>query len=276
MTIRIRALGAWVVFLASVGVSACGGGNEQPTATPQSFVSAEAAMAASAQSYQAQVNSFEGTMSIGFDADGETFATTGEMKYQSPDDVYISMEIPGFGEMQVLLDANDIYFAIDGEWYKGDASALGIDLAEFRKYAEDRGPVDYSEALEGLTDIVKLPDETIDGKSYWHYYAALDLDALSNELPEDLIDPALIEEASNALGSTTMDIFIDPITLLPRRYTMEMSMDFGFTGVEPVSFTMNMQMDFEKYNEDVDIPDPPEEAKEYDFSDLPGLDEDEY
>jgi hypothetical protein len=277
MTIGMRALGSWVIAIAAVAQAACGGGSgEQPTASPQNFVSAEAAIAASAASYQSQVESFEGTMTISFGADGESFDTTGEMKFESPDKVYLEMDLPGFGVMEILLDSDVIFFAIDGEWYRGNADDLGIDLEEFQQYAKDRGPVDYAEALEGLTDLVKLSDETIDGKTYWHYHAGLDLDALSNELPAELIDPTLIEEAGDALSGTEMEIYIDPVTLLPRRYTMEMSMDFGFTGVEPMPFTMTMQMDFEKYNEDVDMPDAPEDAKDFDLGDLPGLDEDGY
>lgn len=231
-------------------------------------------MEASAASYQAEVQSFEGTMSIGFGAGGEAFATSGDMKFVAPDDVYFSMEIPTVGEMEVLLNGDDIYFGVDGEWYKGDASALGIDLEDFRKYAEDRGPVDYADALKGLADIVKLSDEEIDGEAYWHYRAALDLDALAEDLPADVIDPAIVDEATDALGATTMEIYIDPETLLPRRYTMELTMDFGFAE-ESEPFTMTMEMDFVKFNEDVDMPDVPEDAKEFDPSGFPGLDENE-
>lgn len=258
----------WVALISAVALAACGGGDSsvsQPTASPRAFVSAAEAMDASAVSYETQVQSFEGTMSIGFGAAGEEFSTTGEMKFEAPGKVYLSMDIPTVGEMEVLLDAPDMYFGIDGKWYKGDTSALGIDLDEFQKYAEDRGPVDYADALKGLKDLVKLSDEEIDGHTYWHYHGALDLDALSDELPADVIDPSLVADAADALAGTSMDIYIDPETLLPRRYNMTITMDFG---TEP--FTMNMTMDFEKYNEDVDIPDVPADAEEFDFSDFEG------
>jgi hypothetical protein len=204
-------------------------------------------------------------MSIGFGAGGEEFSTSGDMKYEAPGKVYLSMDIPTVGEMEVLLVTPDMYFGIDGKWYKGDTSALGIDLEDFRKYAEDRGPVDYADVLKGLTDLVKLSDEEIDGETYWHYHGALDLDALSDELPADVIDPSLVAQAADAPASTSMDIYIDPETLLPRRYDMTMTMDFGD---EP--FTMNMTMDFEKYNEDVDMPDVPTDAEEFDASEFEG------
>lgn len=260
----MRFLGMWVVFIASVALAACGGGGDSvkgPTASPRNFVSAEAAMEASAASYETQVQSFEGTMSIGFTIGGEEFATEGELKYVAPDRAYVSMDIPTLGMMEVLLDGEDIYFGIDGEWYTGDYSAFGIDLDEFRKYAEDRGPIDYASALEGLTDVVKLSDQEIDGKMYWHYSASLDMAALSEELPSDVIDPSLVDQAADALDGTTMDIYIDPETLLPRRYTMDMSMNFG--GEE---FGMTMAMDFLRYNQDVDMPDAPSDAREFDFS----------
>ena len=258
----------WVALISAVALAACGGGESpvsQPTGSPRAFVSAAEAMEASAVSYETQVQSFEGTMSIGFGADGEEFSTSGEMKYEAPDKVYLSMDIPTVGEMEVLLDTPDMYFGIDGKWYKGDTSALGIDLEEFQKYAEDRGPVDYANALKGLKDLVKLSDESIGGKSYWHYQGTLDLDALSEELPADVIDPSLVADAADALSSTSMDIYIDPETLLPRRYNMTITMDFG---TEP--FTMNMTMDFEKYNGDVDMPDVPTDVEEFDASNFEG------
>jgi outer membrane lipoprotein-sorting protein len=254
----------WVVLISALALAACGGGGEsvsQPASSPKAFVSAAEAMEASAVSYETQVQSFEGTMSIGFGAAGEEFSTSGDMKYEAPDKVYLSMDIPTVGEMEVLLDAPDMYFGVDGKWYKGDTSALGIDLDDFQKYAEDRGPVDYADALNGLKDVVKLSDEEIDGKTYWHYHAALDLDALSDELPADVIDPSLIADATDALSATSMDIYVDPETLLPRRYNMTMTMDFG---AEP--FTMNMTMDFVKYNGDVDMPDVPTDVEEFDPS----------
>ena len=255
----------WVALISAVALAACGGDSSvsQPTASPRAFVSAAEAMDASAVSYETQVQSFEGTMSIGFGAAGEEFSTSGDMKYEAPGKVYLSMDIPTMGEMEVLLDAPDMYFGMDGKWYKGDTSALGIDLTEFQKYAEDRGPVDYANALKGLKDLVKLSDEEIDGETYWHYHGALDLDALSEELPADVIDPSLVADAADALSSTSMDIYIDPETLLPRRYNMTITMDFG---TEP--FTMNMTMDFEKYNEDVDMPDAPTDVEEFDPSDF--------
>jgi hypothetical protein len=256
----------WVVLIASAALAACGGGSDsvsEPTSSPRNFVSAQAAMEASAASYQAEVQSFEGTMSIGFGVGGEDFSTDGELKFESPDKAYVSMDIPTLGDMEVLLNDNDIYFGLDGEWYTGDTSLLGINLEEFRKYAEDQGPVNYVDALEGLTDIVKLSDETIDGETYWHYHAALDLDALADEIPSDVIDPGLIDQAADALSGTSMDIYIDPETLLPRRYTMELTMEFA-----QEEFTMTMAMDFLEYNGDVDMPDAPTDAKEFDLSDF--------
>lgn len=262
----VRALGMWVVLISALALAACGGGGDsvsQPTSSPKSFVSAAEAMDASAVSYQTQTQSFEGTMSISFGAGGEEFSTSGDMKYEAPNKVYLSMDIPAMGQMEVLLNAPDMYFGIDGKWYKGDTSALGINLEEFQKYAQDRGPVDYANALKGLKNLVKLSDEEIDGKAYWHYQGALDLNALSEELPADVIDPSLVADAADALSSTSMDIYVDPETLLPRRYNMTVTMDFG---TEP--FTMNMRMDFVKFNEDVDMPDVPTDVKEFDPSDF--------
>jgi outer membrane lipoprotein-sorting protein len=260
----MRALGISIVTLIAVGLSACGGGGDSEP-TPQNFVSAEAAMAASAESYQSRVESFEGTMSIGFGAGAESLSTSGDMKFVAPDQVYFSMNIPGFDDVEVLLTGDDIYFNVHGTWYRGSGAALGINLDDFRKYMEDRGPIDYVAATKGLKDLVKLSDEQIDGKAYWHYHAALDLNALSEGLPADLSDPALLRQVADAVSGATMEIYIDPETVLPRRYTMELAMTIGDA---PQSFSMNMQMDFLKYNADVNMPDVPENAQPFEGRDL--------
>jgi hypothetical protein len=255
----------WVVLIASVALAACSGGGDSvsgPTASPRNFVSAQAAIEASAESYRQQVQSFEGTMTIGFGADGDQLETAGDIKYVAPDQAYVSMDIPAYGDLEVLVSGEDIYFAKDGEWRSGNFSAFGIDLEEFRQYAEDRGPVDYADALDGLVDLTKVQDEQIDGKTYSHYIGSIDLASLSEEVPEGAVDPSVLEYLTGASTGASMDIYVDSVTLLPRRYTMGMSTNFG-----EASFTMRMQMDFLKYNEDVDMPEPPADAEEFDYSD---------
>jgi hypothetical protein len=257
----MRNLALWAAALvAMLAIAACGGSGEssvqQPAFTPKAFVSAAEAMNASADSFQAQVQSFQGTMSIGIEATGsDSFSTSAVIKYEAPDKSYVKMDIPGAGDMEVLLDLPDAYFNVDGTWYKADGDAFGIDLSELQKYAEDHGPVDYTDALKGLKDLSKLSDEQIDGKTYWHYHGALDLSKLGDEVPSDVIDPQIVDQVANSLLDTDMDVYIDPDTLLPRRYVMKMGLGFG-----EQSMTMNMSMDFEKYNEDVDFPDVPADA----------------
>lgn len=239
-------------------LAACGSGGESsvdnPTSTPKAFVSAAEAMNASSESFQTSVQSFEGTMTIGIEAEGDSYSTNGAMKFQAPDKVYLNMDIPGAGDMEMLLAAPEMYVKVDGKWYKSNLDSLGVDFEEFKKYAEDRGPVDYADALKGLKDQVKLSDEVIDGKTYWHYYGTLDLASLGDELPEGVFDQQYLDLASSLISSTGIDVYVDPVTLLPRRYAMKMTMDFG----KPI--TMNMQMDFVKYNEPVEFPDVPADA----------------
>jgi hypothetical protein len=225
------------LILSTLALAACSD-VEDSVQEHTEFASAAEAMEASADSFQSEVHSFEATMTIGFGAGDEEFSTTGEMKYEAPDSAYLKMDIPDLGAFEVLFVNPDFYFKMDDEWYTGDASALGIDVSEFEKYAQDHGPVDYAEALEGLKDLVRLSDEEIDGKMYWHYSGVLDLGALADELPDDVIDPETIDQAEEFLDDMQMDVY---------------------------AFTMNMAMDFEKYNEDVDMPEVPTDAKPFDL-----------
>jgi hypothetical protein len=229
------------------------------------FASDAEAMEASAQTFEGTVQSFEARMTIGFAAGDEDFSTTGLMKYKAPDNVYIQMDIPEMGEFEAMFVSPNFYARVDGEWYQGDASALGIDLSEFEQYAQDQGLIDYSQALEGLKDLVRLSDEKIDGKMYWHYSGVLDIAALAEEMPDDVLDPSIADQASEFFNGIEMDIYIDPETLLPKRYAMTTEMSFG----DEAAFTMKMSMDFDKYNEDVDMPDVPVDAHPIDLSDLP-------
>lgn len=268
MLSSMRSLAVWFALpLAALALAACGGGSDepsvqQPATAPAAFVSAAEAMGASAENFRADVHSFEGTMSVKMTGAGESFNVTGEMKYSDPA-TYMNMKMPGLGGMEMFVVPPDMYFGHDGTWYTFDSSSLGIDLGALQKYAEDKGPVSYSDVLQGMQGLQQLPDEQIDGAAYWHYQGSLDPSKLADEIPSDIIDPDLLGQAADALQDTSMDIFIDPQTLLPRRYTMTMTMDISG---EPM--TMDMTMDFESYNTDVDMPDVPTDAEPFSLPDL--------
>jgi len=247
------------VFGAALALAACGGSSDSvkdQASTPPAFVSAADAMGASAKQFDTEVHSFDGTMSVNASAAGQSFAINGSMKYKEPGQVYAEMSAEQLGDFAMLFEPPNMYVKMDGKWYTADTSSLGIDVGGLDQYVKDRGPINYSDALKGLTDLVRLNDENIDGKTYWHYNGSIDLSKLGDDLPSDLVDPQMLQQAEKAVQTAKMDIYVDPETTLPRRYNMTMSMN-----ILDFPISIGMQMDFLHYNEDVDIPDAPTDAQ---------------
>jgi outer membrane lipoprotein-sorting protein len=253
----MRKLAPWVVLAVSaLAIAACGGGEEvqQPTASPEAFVSASEALDASAVNFDSKVDSFTGTMDVSFSAGGEKFSAHGDMLFQAPDSAYITMDMAPLGRFSALFLAPDFYVNLDGTWYHGDASSAGVDLDEIMKYAQDHGPVDYTDTLKGMKNVNRLPDDVIGGKTYWHYRGQVDPGALTET--DGLVDPSMQDMLGEALQNTYMDVWIDPQTLLPRRYKVSMQMD-----IASFPFLMEMTMDFETFNTTVHMPEAPANAK---------------
>jgi len=208
-----------------------------------------------------EVESFSGTFDMKVGTDGFSIEMGGDYVFQAPDQMYMTMEI--FGQtMKVLMALPDFYVEVPGEgWFVANADAAGIDWDVFKQYVEQRGPVDYSAITEQIEGLEQLPDETIDGVTYLRYSGQLDFAKLMEELPEGMLDPSVLDEVSGALDAVGVDLWLEKETYLP--YRTDLTMEFSAPG-EAGSFSMEMSMLAFDYNEPVNIPEPPEDARPID------------
>src|SRR5438552_6364931 len=111
-----------VLLIVAANPAACGGGNSsslqrQTTGTPPELVSAADAMSASAERFQTEVQSFTGKMEIFESVAGKSIDLNGDMRYKTPNQVYMTLDgFVGLGSIEVLLVGTDYYFGFQGKW----------------------------------------------------------------------------------------------------------------------------------------------------------------
>src|SRR4029079_12392444 len=99
---------------------------------------------------------------------------------------------------------------------------------------------------------------------YSHYSGTFDLDDAVGKVPQDVFKPgvtSIIKQVSAAPGA--VELWLDPVTALPRRLKMAMTIT-----VVDSTVTTKLVMDYDNWNELVDVPPVPQDAKP--FSDLTG------
>ena len=196
---------------------------------------------------------FEMLMNLG----GEEVSITGEMAFQAPDSMYLTMEFEG-ETMEMLVRAPDVYVNVPGEgWQHGSVADLGADFEDFQSWFDNRSLLDLDELAGALDGIEDLGTDEIDGTSYRHFGGQLDLRALSGALPGGTFDEETFGDLADAIEDASFEFWIDGDSGLLRRLTLHLEMTAPFLG--PVEVGMNM--DVLDYNGDVDIPAPPADAE---------------
>jgi len=206
-----------------------------------------------AQDIESLRGEFEMLMNLG----GEEVTITGEMAFQAPDSMYLTMEFEG-ETMEMLVLAPDVYVNVPGEgWQHGSVEDLGEDFEDFQSWFDNRSLLDLDELAGALDGIEDLGTDEIDGESYDHFGGQLDLGALSGALPGGTFDDETFGDLSDAIEDASFEFWIDGDRGLLRRLTLHLEMTAPFLG--PVE--VGMSMDFLEYGGEVDIPEPPADAE---------------
>ncbi len=292
----LRILPAALVALLVLLAVACGGGDDEkkPSGdqtssntsgqtgggdTSQPLVSnAIEALGKSADRFDQNVSSVRAEFSFNMKMSLGTVGATGDFLYESPDKMYMLMKFSGGGSsiidfsqlppFEILLRGEDIYMNTPFTgWVSMNLSDMGADGKKFQDLLSGHSPLDYQQLIGSLgADVHDLGQESLDGGTYNHYRVTTDLvkviDALSNSLAStnSFSTDAL---PSGISGPITMDIWVDPDTLLPYQLTADGA--FG-AGAESASIAMTMK--FLEYNGAVTIPEAPKDAKS--FTELSG------
>jgi hypothetical protein len=227
-----------------------------PTAEPLVLASSDVLRFSAERSRQ--IESSRGTFQAKFWMGGSSLGMTGAYVFQAPDKMYMTIDMFGQTE-ELLLLLPDFYIRIPNQgWFVVNGTAAGINWNAFKKYVEQRGPVDYSALTQQLQDLTQLPDEVLDGVPYLHYRGQLDMSKAINDLPSGLIDPSVLARVSGTLKPIDVEVWLDKKTYLPHR--TDMNMQFSASADTP-SISMQMSMLSEGFNEPVSIPAPPADAK---------------
>lgn len=266
---RILTLILAAALLALVAVGCKGGGGSGDTTSgsgdkPVDLVSADplAVLSASAESFQADVQSFQARLEMTMDASIFSMDINGDIAFQAPDQIHMTMEIGGEGltlEMQMLILGDQFYVQLPffgwAVFSPEDIGLedLGFESEMFEDLMENRSLLDYEELIASLGgEIEDLGDEEIDGRTYRHYRGSLSFaDAMA------VFNDAFgtMEELGDVDGAMDFDIWVDVETVLPHRMTAS-----GDLVAEGETVTFDMTISFFGYNEPVEIPAPPADA----------------
>jgi len=241
------------VGVLAVLLGACGGGGD----SVRSALAPSEALAASADKFSQDASSMSGTFTMNFSGNGSSVEMKGDYSFEAPDRFYMTMDVLG-NKLEMLMIPPDFYLYFpERGWYQIDTNAFGVNFDALKKYADSRGPIDYSSIAKQIKGISQLPDEEIGGKPYLHYGGNVDFNSLADQLPEGVVDSGALDVAKDAVDTVRTEVWVDKDTYLPRRFNM----GFDFNPNAGQGFTMEMRMDILQYNAPVDIPAAPSNAQ---------------
>ncbi len=257
----------------------------QPEApTPEPLVSnAIEVLGASVERFQQEVSALRGEAEFNMAFSGVSIEGTATFVFQAPDQMYLTMDftggsssgdsgltldLSGLGTVEMLMQGTEFYLKypfLGDQWLVMSLTDFGVDAEQFRELSSNHSLVDYQALVESLgATVEELGEETVDGGTYTHYRATLDLaDALAAAEAvlgsgEDLSIP------SGFGGPMVIDFWLEPDSLLPYKFVM--TGEFGMQG-QAMGFDMTLW--FFDYNQPVEIPEAPADAVPFDELDLP-------
>ena len=279
---RIPRILAAAFLMAAISIAAaCGGGGEEQTSNLPPEDSSELLVANPSQAlgrsvdrFEENVESVEALFTFAIEMDGIAFGADGRFSYVSPDSVYMLMNMSGggggvdlgdLGEFEILLLGDELYMntGFTG-WVKMSLDDFGEGADALRSLREGHTPLDYQKLIDSIGgEVQNLGSETVDGKTITRLRVTTDFATLMDSIADSVGDSGGGESLLPAglSGPMTLDITIDPETLLP--YKFEASGEFAMNG-QSAKFAMTFR--FFNYNGTVIIPEPPADAKPFDES----------
>jgi hypothetical protein len=238
----------------------------------------------SVESFEAtEVTSMTGDVDFEFGMGALAVAGNAEFAAQMPDQMHMTMTFEG-GDGQSLVDLSQmgtfealvrdgtfyINMPVLGGWFSLSPEELGTSFTGVEDLMSQGSIVDYSALIGQMGGQVQyVGDEDVNGRATAHYTVQGDLQSLIASFSSALGatgDNAFAERiiGSQLTGPIALDIWIGKDDFLPYRMTANGSINAGDSG----TLVMDLSAEFGHYNEDVDIPAAPAQAKS--FSDIMG------
>ena len=164
----------------------------------------------------------------------------------------------------MLILGDDVYVNTSYTgWMTGSLDEVPGGSDSLKQLREGHSPFDYRSLVDSLhANVENLGDKTVFGKTYTRLRITTDLKSLMEDVAgssfdDNGLDPTLL--GVDFSSPMTMDMLVDPTTLLPFTLEANTTLDFG---QESMDFAM--QFKFFDYNGPVDIPEAPKDAKPFD------------
>lgn len=270
---------AALVLAACSGASGSGDTGGAPAAGDELFVSnGLEVLSASAERFEEEITSMEGSLEISVVADGMDFGLDADFAFDAPDAMYMAMTMSGddgsgydvgvLGTMELLIRDDVYYFSMPlfGGWVSMSLDSMGLsgtELDEMKGMLAGSAAFDYQALVDAFGDVEFVGEEAVGGRDMLHYSVSTDLEEAIAALSAAFdsagggVDQYTVDGVG---GPITMDIWVGADDYLPYLMTM----DFELTAPGEAAFSMDMTMRVDAYNSDVSIPDAPDDALSFD------------
>ena len=277
---------ALILFAAFLIVSttACGGDSDQdaapaPAGTQDPIASdPKSAVAASGERLARDVQSGRSEFNWEIKRDGFHIEGNGKYAVQSPGNLQLEVHYRGEGDTpQQFEEANDSELLVLGQaiyiktpvftgddWVLLTPEEFSTDWDVTQRLVTNRSPLNYQTVTTSVgAEVTDLGVESIDGRDYMHYGTTIDAGTLMNALADSYGSQGQVILANRFSGPIPTELWVDPVTLLPRRLRAEG--DFTFMDAPT---RLMLTVDFLGLNGVVDLPAAPEDV--IPFRDLAG------
>jgi hypothetical protein len=226
----------------------------------------EEVIATSAQRFQSETESMEGTFSAEVKSEGLEVSAEGTFAFVAPDRMHITIDSSGT-TMEILLTDDASYLhATDGDWYKLEGDWQGLDQDTLKLFLEAKGFLHYRNLTDRLFRLERLPDERLDGRKYLHYWGFIELRDLADVFLTGLTGQALAPNDSSLEGEPAeTQLWLDRDSFLPHRIEVQDEWTVG-----DVTSSQRLTFEFAGYDSDVAVPEAPADAKQLVQSLQPG------
>ena len=254
--------------------------NAGDTANDELFVSnATEVLTRSASSFDStDVTSMSGGVTFAFSMGTLAVNGSADFAVQMPDQMHMAMTFEG-GDGQSLVDLSQmgtfeilardgamyINMPILGGWFSLSPEELGASFTGVQDLMAQGSVFDYAGFIEQLgSEVEYVGDEDVSGRQTAHYAISGDLQSLIASFASALGatgDNAFADQimGSQVSGPVTVDLWIGKEDFLPYKMTAGGEIAAGDQG----ALVLDLTADFSDYNQDVTIPDAPEEAKSF-------------
>lgn len=267
----VALVGLWV----ATAVACKGGGGDhveplEPTATADPLAGDPAqALQESATRVLTLVQAGQADFDWQIERDGFDINGDGRYAQRSPRDLSLKTHYRGDGELpQEFHEANDSELLVVGDsiflktpplgdgWFSFTTEQFGADWDVVQSLVAAHSPVSYESLVGNVAgDVDSYGMESIDDGEYLHYIATVDANILMTALADAYGSQGQVMFVDRFSGPIPIDIWIDPVTLLPRRLSADTEFTF-MDGLARLALTVN----FVDWSSPGDFPAPPQDA----------------